>query len=120
MISEFILFKSTCFQAYPYYEDSDESSLPKGSFLTCSADDTIRIWNLAKGIPFINPKVLKSNETTNTSFKRQMCDIRAPWLEFYRRLFEHLDLVLVLWCVTPAYLSSEVRFVSTSDDLEVR
>ncbi|EEC11682.1 WD-repeat protein, putative [Ixodes scapularis] len=43
------LFHSACIwgvETYPLLPDDSEALLPSGTFLTCSSDDTIRIWNL--------------------------------------------------------------------------
>ena len=37
------------FQAYPNVSDNRQAALPPGSFLTCSADDTVRVWNIEEG-----------------------------------------------------------------------
>ena len=36
-------------QVYPSVSDNRQAALPPGSFLTCSADDTIRVWNIEEG-----------------------------------------------------------------------
>uniref|UniRef100_A0A7M5WY06 MABP1/WDR62 second WD40 domain-containing protein n=1 Tax=Clytia hemisphaerica TaxID=252671 RepID=A0A7M5WY06_9CNID len=46
------LYHSACIwgvETYPYFDDSPSACLPYGSFLTCSSDDTIRIWNIETG-----------------------------------------------------------------------
>ncbi|KAK2561059.1 Mitogen-activated protein kinase-binding protein 1 [Acropora cervicornis] len=46
------LYHSTCVwgvEVYPNLSDSHEAALPPGSFLTCSSDDTIRVWNIEEG-----------------------------------------------------------------------
>lgn len=48
------------FQTFPLFPKSLKALLPKGTFLTCSSDDTIRIWNL------------DSHSTINTSFPRNI------------------------------------------------
>ncbi|CAG0915557.1 unnamed protein product [Notodromas monacha] len=47
-------------EGYPAVGNGAKTLLPPGSFITCSADDTIRIWNL-------DPKMTK-----NTSYKRNV------------------------------------------------
>ena len=37
------------FQVYPNVSDNRQAALPPGSFLTCSADDTVRVWNIEEG-----------------------------------------------------------------------
>ena len=36
-------------QVYPNVSDNRQAALPPGSFLTCSADDTVRVWNIEEG-----------------------------------------------------------------------
>ena len=36
-------------KVYPSVPDSNQATLPPGSFLTCSSDDTIRVWNIEDG-----------------------------------------------------------------------
>lgn len=48
---------TTCFkivvysmlQVYPNVTDNRQAALPPGSFLTCSSDDTVRVWNIEEG-----------------------------------------------------------------------
>ncbi|XP_057317012.1 mitogen-activated protein kinase-binding protein 1-like isoform X2 [Hydractinia symbiolongicarpus] len=46
------LYHSACIwgvETYPVFDEHSSPCLPSGSFLTCSSDDTIRIWNLESG-----------------------------------------------------------------------
>ncbi|CAL1528416.1 unnamed protein product [Lymnaea stagnalis] len=57
------LYHSGCIwslEVYPQIEDGIKSSLPPGSFLTASGDDTIRVWNLNTHMP------------ENTAYKRNI------------------------------------------------
>ncbi|CAN8009061.1 unnamed protein product, partial [Ixodes pacificus] len=57
------LFHSACIwgvETYPLLPDDSEALLPSGTFLTCSSDDTIRIWNL------------DPHATFNTRFQRNI------------------------------------------------
>lgn len=36
-------------QVYPNVTDNRQAALPPGSFLTCSSDDTVRVWNIEEG-----------------------------------------------------------------------
>ena len=47
-------------EVYPTTGDDQKPVLPPGSFITCSSDDTIRIWNL------------NHNMATNTVYKRNI------------------------------------------------
>lgn len=50
--SHSFLYHSACIwgvEMYPTGSDSD-SAMPPGSFVTCSSDDTIRVWNLEKDL----------------------------------------------------------------------
>ncbi|KAL9954783.1 hypothetical protein ACROYT_G042360 [Oculina patagonica] len=46
------LYHSTCVwgvEVYPNVSDNRQAALPPGSFLTCSSDDTVRVWNIEEG-----------------------------------------------------------------------
>ncbi|XP_063985422.1 mitogen-activated protein kinase-binding protein 1 isoform X3 [Diachasmimorpha longicaudata] len=51
--SQSFLYHSACIWGVEMYPSGNESvnSMPPGSFVTCSSDDTIRIWNLEKDLP---------------------------------------------------------------------
>ncbi|XP_011303642.1 mitogen-activated protein kinase-binding protein 1 isoform X2 [Fopius arisanus] len=51
--SHSFLYHSACIWGVEMYPSGNESanSMPPGSFITCSSDDTIRIWNLQKDLP---------------------------------------------------------------------
>ncbi|XP_015117371.1 mitogen-activated protein kinase-binding protein 1 isoform X2 [Diachasma alloeum] len=51
--SQSFLYHSACIWGVEVYPNGNESinSMPPGSFVTCSSDDTIRIWNLQKDLP---------------------------------------------------------------------
>ena len=51
-------------QVYPVLDDSYKSSLPADSFITCSSDDTIRIWNIDS---HMSTDVMKRNIYSNVS-----------------------------------------------------
>ncbi|CAG2170479.1 unnamed protein product [Oppiella nova] len=60
------LYHSSCIWAvetYPNLPNSAKQLLPSGTFLTCSSDDTIRIWNL---------DVLKGSQESNYVYKRNI------------------------------------------------
>lgn len=60
------LYHSNCIWAvetYPELSSSAKQLLPSGTFLTCSSDDTIRIWNL---------DVLKGSQESNYVYKRNI------------------------------------------------
>ncbi|CAG2099985.1 unnamed protein product [Medioppia subpectinata] len=60
------LYHSSCIWAvetFPTLPDSAKQLLPSGTFLTCSSDDTIRIWNL---------DVLKGSQDSNYVYKRNI------------------------------------------------
>ena len=48
--SHSFLYHSACIWGVENYPDA-EGLLPPGSFITCSSDDTIRIWNIAPELP---------------------------------------------------------------------
>ena len=53
-----------CVQVYPVLDDSYKSSLPADSFITCSSDDTIRIWNIDS---HMSTDAIKRNIYSNVS-----------------------------------------------------
>jgi len=42
-------------------------AMPPGSFVTCSSDDTIRVWNLESNLPPDNDTMYKRNIYSNVS-----------------------------------------------------
>ncbi|XP_054154489.1 mitogen-activated protein kinase-binding protein 1-like [Oppia nitens] len=60
------LYHSSCIWAietYPNVSNGAKQLLPSGTFLTCSSDDTIRIWNL---------NVIKGSQESNYVYKRNI------------------------------------------------
>ncbi|CAG2053667.1 unnamed protein product, partial [Timema podura] len=58
------LFHSACIwgvDMYPVLEDNTTSAMPHGCFITCSSDDTIRVWNLDPSLPLVNETLYKRN-----------------------------------------------------------
>jgi len=65
--SHSFLYHSACIwgvEMYPVDTDSI-NAMPPGSFITCSSDDTIRVWNLEKDIH--NDTLYKRNIYSNVS-----------------------------------------------------
>lgn len=63
--SHSFLFHSACIwgvEMYPENTNTQSAPIPDGSFITCSSDDTIRVWNL-------NPT---GNETNSDLYKRNI------------------------------------------------
>ena len=60
-------------QVYPSLDDSYKSSLPPGSFITCSSDDTIRVWNIDS---HMTTDVMKRNIYSNVSEAAVCCNIK--------------------------------------------
>ena len=61
--SHSFLFHSACIwgvETYPVLSEGQKPVLPPGSFVTCSSDDTIRIWNMS------------SQMANNTIYKRNI------------------------------------------------
>lgn len=59
------LYHSTCVwgvEVYPNLSESHEAALPPGSFLTCSSDDTIRVWNIEEGTNILFDRNVYSKE----------------------------------------------------------
>ena len=80
--SHSFLFHSACIwglEMYPVNSESQKSVLPQGSFVTCSSDDTIRIWNLANNMA--NNTVYKRNIYSEELLKMIYVD---PGLEFIK------------------------------------
>ena len=44
-----VSFAISILQTYPVMREDSHPCLPSGSFLTCSSDDTIRVWNIETG-----------------------------------------------------------------------
>ncbi len=61
--SHSFLYHAACIwgvEAYPSLKEGMKGVLPTGSFITCSSDDTIRLWNL------------DPNMGTNTIYRRNI------------------------------------------------
>ncbi|XP_020618464.1 mitogen-activated protein kinase-binding protein 1-like isoform X2 [Orbicella faveolata] len=59
------LYHSTCVwgvEVYPNVSDNRQAALPPGSFLTCSADDTVRVWNIEEGTSILFERNVYSKE----------------------------------------------------------
>lgn len=66
--SHSFLYHSACIWGVEMYPTGPDSigAMPLGSFITCSSDDTIRIWNLEKDIS-PNNTLYKRNIYSNVS-----------------------------------------------------
>lgn len=42
------LYHCACIWGVETYPELEDSVMPSGSFITCSSDDTVRVWNLDK------------------------------------------------------------------------
>lgn len=80
--SHSFLYHSACIWGVEMYPIGAESvgAMPLGSFITCSSDDTIRIWNLEKDIS-PNDTLYKRNIYSNVSIYR-----RAPFFSKYNKM----------------------------------
>ncbi|RMX55508.1 hypothetical protein pdam_00024122, partial [Pocillopora damicornis] len=59
------LYHSTCVwgvEVYPNVTDNRQAALPPGSFLTCSSDDTVRVWNIEEGTSILFERNVYSKE----------------------------------------------------------
>lgn len=65
--SHSFLYHSACIwgvEMYPEFETQEPLPVPAGSFITCSSDDTIRVWNL-NNLSNNNPTVYRRNIYSN-------------------------------------------------------
>ncbi|XP_037079636.1 mitogen-activated protein kinase-binding protein 1-like [Pollicipes pollicipes] len=79
--SHSFLYHSACIWGVETYPQVDglKSVLPPGSFITCSSDDTIRIWNLDPSMP--NNTVYKRNIYSNDLLKILYIDPSLQYLK---------------------------------------
>ncbi|XP_012270990.1 mitogen-activated protein kinase-binding protein 1 isoform X6 [Orussus abietinus] len=80
--SHSFLYHSACIwgvEMYPTGPDSI-SSMPPGSFITCSSDDTIRVWNLEKDAS-LNDTMFKRNIYSNELLKVLYVDPELTYLK---------------------------------------
>lgn len=77
--SHSFLYHSACIWGVEMYPTSPDcnGAMPTGSFITCSSDDTIRVWNLEKDVS-PNDTLYKRNIYSNVSR-------RALFLNYYSR-----------------------------------
>ncbi|XP_050438711.1 mitogen-activated protein kinase-binding protein 1 [Adelges cooleyi] len=86
--SNSFLFHSACIWGVEMYPELEQNlHVPKNSFITCSSDDTIRVWNLDK-IDFDNSSLYQKNIYSNELLKVIYID---PELNFLK----NTDLSLV-------------------------
>ncbi|KAL6258300.1 hypothetical protein P5V15_010242 [Pogonomyrmex californicus] len=80
--SHSFLYHSACIWGVEMYPiDSDSiGAMPSGSFITCSSDDTIRIWNLEKDI-LPNDTLYKRNIYSNELLKVLYIDPELTYLK---------------------------------------
>lgn len=65
--SNSFLFHSACIWGVEMYPTLEiDSQIPKNSFITCSSDDTIRVWNL-DGIEYDRKSLYQKNIYSNVS-----------------------------------------------------
>lgn len=80
--SHSFLYHSACIwgvEMYPNGNDTD-NSMPPGSFITCSSDDTIRVWNLDKDLQPDNT-IYKRNIYSNELLKVIYIDQELTYLK---------------------------------------
>ncbi|XP_043190518.1 mitogen-activated protein kinase-binding protein 1-like isoform X2 [Amphibalanus amphitrite] len=79
--SHSFLYHSACIWGVETYPQVDglKSVLPPGSFVTCSSDDTIRVWNLDPNMP--NNTVYKRNIYSNDLLKILYIDPSLQYLK---------------------------------------
>ncbi|GAB6031726.1 hypothetical protein CHUAL_009471 [Chamberlinius hualienensis] len=79
--SHSFLYHSACIwgvEVYPLLPDSQKPILPPGSFVTCSSDDTIRIWNLDSSMP--NNTMYRKNVYCNELLKTVYVDEELSYI----------------------------------------
>ncbi|XP_054279530.1 mitogen-activated protein kinase-binding protein 1 isoform X2 [Macrosteles quadrilineatus] len=75
------LYHSACIWGVEMYPDSvKNSAMPLGSFLTCSSDDTIRVWNLDSPDPQVNTRY-RTNIYSNELLKVMYVDPEMNFLK---------------------------------------
>lgn len=69
--SHSFLYHSACIWGVEMYPTGSDSvgAMPAGSFVTCSSDDTIRVWNLEKDVT-AKDTLYKRNIYSNVSTRR--------------------------------------------------
>ncbi|KAL0280829.1 UNVERIFIED_CONTAM: hypothetical protein PYX00_002006 [Menopon gallinae] len=81
--SHSFLYHSACIwgvEMYPEFETQDPLPVPAGSFITCSSDDTIRVWNL-NNLSNNNPTVYRRNIYSNELLKVLYIDPELTYLK---------------------------------------
>jgi hypothetical protein len=73
--SHSFLFHSACIWGVEMFHPLEHEgsgispAMPSGSFVTCSSDDTIRVWNLDPNLPPDNDTMYKRNIYSNVSIQ---------------------------------------------------
>ncbi|XP_076388383.1 WD repeat domain 62 isoform X8 [Megachile rotundata] len=80
--SHSFLYHSACIWGVEMYPTGSESvnAMPAGSFITCSSDDTIRVWNLEKDVSS-NDTLYKRNIYSNELLKVLYIDPELTYLK---------------------------------------
>ncbi|XP_015171198.1 PREDICTED: mitogen-activated protein kinase-binding protein 1 isoform X7 [Polistes dominula] len=80
--SHSFLYHSACIWGVEMYPTGTDSigSMPPGSFITCSSDDTIRVWNLEKDV-FSNDTLYKRNIYSSELLKVLYVDPELTYLK---------------------------------------
>nr|XP_050853535.1 mitogen-activated protein kinase-binding protein 1 isoform X9 [Vespula vulgaris] len=80
--SHSFLYHSACIWGVEMYPTGTDSigSMPAGSFITCSSDDTIRVWNLEKDV-FSNDTLYKRNIYSSELLKVLYVDPELTYLK---------------------------------------
>lgn len=68
-----VLYHSSCIWGVAMYPSCVKPSLPQGSFITCSSDDTLRIWDPSSSTSIYCPESLKIIFTDSTY--KYLCDL---------------------------------------------
>nr|XP_006013149.1 PREDICTED: mitogen-activated protein kinase-binding protein 1-like isoform X1 [Latimeria chalumnae] len=89
------LFHSSCVwsvEVYPDLEGDDRACFPPGSFLTCSSDNTIRLWNMERNNPAVpHPTAFHRNIYSHDLHKVVYVDDDLQFLQCTAGGSERLD-----------------------------
>lgn len=108
--SHSFLFHSACIWGVEMYPTGSDSinGMPPGSFVTCSSDDTIRVWNLEKDL-LPDDTMYRRNIYSNVSYQKKI-DVKFIQSFF---IFWLLPFFLFsLYSVIDSFISAFFLFIS--------
>lgn len=100
--SHSFLYHSACIWGVEMYPTDPEfvGTMPSGSFITCSSDDTIRVWNLERD-NMSNDTLYKRNIYSNVSIFKSNSTKSESWELFRPFPFSHCQELLKVLYVDP-------------------